>query len=237
MRTPLAMAATAATAGAAGADRPGAAAAARSRRTAPRWAVLLLTLAALAVACGGEPAPKPQMAPRGPDPAAEAAAPAEDPNFIVLGENPKWKPIRTLFQAYQGREIDGVANVTLANTSLFIEKPVIQQAGPDEPVVATDEEGAPDLPDTCATKGDLDSYKLIILLTGIAEPKAVFIGPDANRCEVVRGDAIGNRGARVAAITQYKVIIDVPGEEKTIEKSLVPPLKGFGEGDEDGDVP
>jgi hypothetical protein len=63
----------------------------------------------------------------------------------------------------------------------------------------------------------------------------VFIGPDGNRCEVVRGDALGNRGARVAAITQYKVIIDVPGEEKTIERSLVPPLKGFGESDEESD--
>ncbi len=199
--------------------------------------LIVALLAALMLACGGEPAQKPQMAPRGPEPAAEAAAPADDPNFIILGENPKWKPIRELFKSYQGREIDGVANITLANASLFIEKPVIQQAGPEEAAMATDEEGAPDLPDTCATKGEIEAYKLIILLTGIPEPKAVFIGPDGNRCEVVRGDALGNRGARVAAITQYKVIIDVPGEEKTIERSLVPPLKGFGESDEESDVP
>lgn len=222
MGTPLAIAATAALG---------------ARRVAAlRW-TLLAALASLALACGGESAPKPPMAPRGPEPAAEAPAPAEDPNFIVLGENPKWKPIANLFKGYQGREIDGVANITLANTSLYIEKPVIQQAAPEEPVIGTDETGAPDLPDTCATKGDLDAYKLIILLTGIPEPKAVFIGPDGNRCEVVRGDALGNRGGRVAAITQYKVIIDVPGEEKTIEKSLVPPLKGFGESEEDSDVP
>ncbi len=198
---------------------------------------LLALVALLALACGGEPAQKPPMAPKGPEPAAQEAAPAEDPNFLILVENPKGKPIRELFKAYQGREIDGVANVTLANTSLFIEKPVIQQAAPEDVGGASDEEGAPDLPDTCATKGDLDAYKLIILLTGIPEPKAVFIGPDANRCEVVRGDAIGNRGGRVVAITQYKVIIDVPGEDKTVERSLVPPLKGFGESDEDSDVP
>ncbi|MBI3178486.1 MAG: hypothetical protein HYZ27_02420, partial [Deltaproteobacteria bacterium] len=51
-------------------------------------------------------------------------------------------------------------------------------------------------------------------------------------------DAIGNKGARVTAITQYKVIIAVPGEEKAVERSLVPPLEGFGESEEGAsDVP
>ena len=201
-------------------------------------AVLAVALLVAVAGCGGEePAVKPKPL-RGAEPAG-AAAPAADEggNFINLGENPKWKPIRDLFRTYQKREIDGVANVTLNNTASFIEKPIIQQTAPEEVPGGTDE-AALDLPDTCATKGDLESYKLIILLTGIPEPKAVFLGLDQNRCEVVRGDAIGNKGARVTAITQYKVIINVPGEEKDVEKSLVPPLKGFGEsGDEESDVP
>lgn len=200
------------------------------------WAILFVFQAGCGG--GGEGGEKPKMAPRGPEPAAAGPAPgAEDPNFIVLGENPKWKPIRDLFRTYQKREIDGVANVTLNNTASFIEKPIIQQAAPEEGAIGTDEGGV-ELPDTCATKGELDSYKLIILLTGIPEPKAVFVGQDQNRCEVVRGDAIGNKGARVTAITQYKVIIAVPGEEKAVERSLVPPLEGFGESDEEAsDVP
>ncbi len=210
--------------------------------TCVRPAALLLAAALLMLlaGCGGEGGGEPkQMAPRGPEPAAAGAASVvEDGNFIVLGENPKWKPVRELFRTYQQREINGVANITLNNIASFIEKPIIQQTAPEEGAAGGTDEQALDLPDTCATKGDLDSYKLIILLTGIPEPKAVFLGTDQNRCEVVRGDAIGNKGARVAAITQYKVIIDVPGEEKSIERSLVPPLKGFGEADEEAsDVP
>lgn len=229
--------------GATGPWSVGAAVARFATAVAPRLGALpavvptaLVLVVALAGCGGGGEAEKPKMPPRGPDPAPVAAV-AEDENFILLGENPKWKPIRELFRTYQKREIDGVANVTLNNIASFIEKPIIQQTAPEEAAAGTDE-GALDLPDTCATKGDLESYKLIILLTGIPEPKAVFLGQDQNRCEVVRGDAIGNKGARVTAITQYKVIINVPGEEKDIEKSLVPPLKGFGESDEEeSDVP
>lgn len=157
--------------------------------------------------------------------------------YVVLGENPKWKPIKGLFDRYTKEPIDGVVNWSLDNTTKVVEWPKVpEQAVIDQPV-GVDERPA-DLPDTCATKGPIERYVLFMIMTGVAQPKAVFTDPDGGRCDVVRGDALGNDGARVTAITQYKVILSVPGKEKPVTLSLAPPISVGDPGAEDmGDVP
>jgi len=203
-------------------------------------ALLALVLLALAACGGGGEAKKPppknaeqalnQLAGGGP-------AAADTAGWTVLGENPKWKPIKALFERYTKEPIDGVVNWSLDNTTKVVEWPKVpEQAVIDQPV-GVDERPA-DLPDTCATKGPIERYVLFMIMTGVAQPKAVFTDPDGGRCDVVRGDALGNDGARVTAITQYKVILSVPGKEKPVTLSLAPPISVGDPGAEDvGDVP
>ncbi len=206
----------------------------------------LLALASLAlVACGGGGEAK-KPPPKDMNQALNRLAGTESSNssssaasgaYQVLGENPKWRPIKGLFDRYTKEPIDGVVNWSLDNTTKVVEWPKVpEQAVVDQPV-GMDERPA-DLPDTCATKGPIERYVLFMIMTGVAQPKAVFTDPDGGRCDVVRGDALGNDGARVTAITQYKVILSVPGKEKPVTLSLAPPISVGEPGDEDvGDVP
>jgi hypothetical protein len=157
--------------------------------------------------------------------------------YVVLGENAKWRPIKGLFDHYTKEPIDGVVNWSLDNTTKVVEWPKVPEQAVVEENGGTDERPA-DLPDTCATKGPIERYTLFMIMTGVAQPKAVFTDPDGGRCDVVRGDALGNDGARVTAITQYKVIVSVPGKEKPLTLSLAPPISVGDPGAEElGDVP
>lgn len=216
-------------------------------RSAAAW--VALSVAILVAACGGgeeKKKPPPKSAEAALSALAGggggAAAAAETSGaYIVLGENPKWKPIKPLFEAYKAREVEGLANWSLENLVAFIEKPVVQETvDPTAPGGATDENGDPalELPDTCGTKGPLERYSLFMIMTGVAQPKAVFADVSGNRCEVIRGDALGNEGGRVVAITQYKVILSLPGKEKPVTLSIAPPISVLDPLEqEDSDVP
>lgn len=206
---------------------------------------LLLAFGLLAAACGSEPEKKPPAPAKAAEPAPGApgapGAPAPGTeNYTVLGENAKWKPVQELFEAYAKREIDGLTNFALNNITTFIEKPIIQEGSVDDPAIVAGEprKSPDDLPDTCATKAPLDRYALVILMTGIAQPKAVLTDATGDRCEVIRGDALGNEGGRVTAITQYKLIVSMPGKEKPVALSIAPPISVLDEQNpDDSDVP
>ncbi|MSQ82755.1 MAG: hypothetical protein EXR77_07545 [Myxococcales bacterium] len=206
---------------------------------APGWAQgLIAALLALSVgACGGDP-PKAEgkeakkeaaAAPGAPGEAAPAAVAGME-NYIVLGENKTWTPIKSLFDAYAIKEIDGVTDFSLNNLTFYIEKPVIQgkSCPPENPdcdkSTIVDKGEPPELDDSCATKAPLERYGLIILMSGIPTPKAVLTDASGAQCEVVRGDGLGTEGGRVTAITQYKLIVNQPGKEKPIVLSIAPPI-------------
>jgi len=201
----------------------------QSRRTltvALAWPVLLAL-----PGCGGEEAgPKPQMAaPSSDSPAAGAAAGATDERYILLGSNPKWKPIAPLFEDYAKREIHGISSSTLPNLVQFVERPIIEApaaVGTDptaEPGVATDTEPL-NCEKTGLTSQPLDRFQLIILQTGIAQPKAAVVEPGGDRYDVVVGDAIGSECGRVKAILQYRMLVSIPGKPQAVVLSIAPPL-------------
>ncbi|MBM4345381.1 MAG: hypothetical protein FJ100_18575 [Deltaproteobacteria bacterium] len=201
---------------------------------------LAVAAAGLALAACGDDPPKhdekkPAAAPAAPGapgapggPAAGGVPGAE--NYIVLGENKNWKPLKPLFEAYQAREVAGLTDFSLANLVQFIEKPIppSQTCPPDKPDCDKSElvekPTEIELDDTCATKAPLERYSLIILMSGIPTPKAVLTDGTGSQCEVIRGDGLGNEGGRVTAITQYKLIVNQPGKDKPVVLSIAPPI-------------
>ena len=145
----------------------------------------------------------------------------------LVGENPKFVPLKELFVEYEHAKFEELANPMLSNLVDFAERPVIEQrpaelgaaiaSGP-----ATDDQ--PEAVDDVRTKFPLANYQLIILMTGISRPKAVVIDGKMNRIVLERGDPIGSEGGRVRAILQYKVLIGMPGKADPVEMSIEPPL-------------
>ncbi len=197
-----------------------------SPKPAARRPMAALLLLAFVVACGGggdkKPAEeeKPKASRPPPPPEPEGGARSVD-GWTVLGENPKWKPIKSLFEAYAKREVTGLHNPMRSNLVYFVEKPIV-------PDGRTDEEDGPKeptekIPVTPFTKYTLPSITLIMLVSGVALPKAVLLDPEGNQLVVVRGDRLGGEGGVVKAITQYELQVSVPGEPDVV-KSLKPPL-------------
>ena len=194
--------------------------------------VMTFALAALLLlGCGEE---KRNRRPPAKGPVA-AAAPGPDPvleRFDLLGENPQWVPIQGIFEAYNRAKIEELANPMQSNLVTFVEKPILErkprQEGDSRPILPqpkSDEEQV----DTEAENDPrrafpLAQYKLIILMTGTARPKAVVISPSDERLELKRGDPLGKEGGRVRAVTQFSLLIAMPGKTVPVEISLRPPL-------------
>ena len=192
-----------------------------------RGLAVVLGLAWILTACGGggEEAKKKTLWPEGDKAAAkkeEAPKTAESDEFTVLGENPKWKPIAPMFEAYAKQSIEGITNPMLPGLVRFVEKPIIEQ--PVETASAVNGEPQAPVDDTPLTKASLDKYKLIILVTGVAQPKAVVLDPDGHKWALVRGDALGKEGGRVEAILEFSIRVSVPGQARPVEVSIAPPM-------------
>ncbi len=186
--------------------------------------IAALTLVAFLAACGGAKKPeeeaKPKPKKKAPEP-VEGEGTAVD-GWIVLGENPKWKPVQPLFEAYTKREVTGLHNPMRAQLVYFVERPVPTSSVGNE---AEEDQTAKkeEVPVSPFTKFSLGSMSLIVLVTGVAQPKAVLLDQDGNQLVVVRGDHLGSEGGIVKAITQYELQVSVPGEPDVV-KSLKPPL-------------
>ena len=204
----------------------------------PCW--MTLFAAVVLVGCGDAPQPKgpsgaSEAATAAAKAVADAAAAAEaalDANYIRLGENPKWKPLIALFGDYNKRKIEALENPMLAHLVDHLEKPVIdtEREGPRREIATTVEleDGRPEDEDP-RTWMALDRYKLIILMTGIARPKAVLTTLKGARYVLERGDPIGSEGGRVKAILQYKMLVAVPSETEPRVVSIEPPLAQLAE--------
>jgi Tfp pilus assembly protein PilP len=194
----------------------------------PRLAIFAL-LALLLTGCEDAPKPPPPEPPPPPGTAAAAAAAAGSKvdlaNWIVLGENTKYKPIKDLHLTYALRPIEGLSNPWLNNLSIDVVKPV--PAKKDEPIAGTDMAAEVETPlteETCATRYPIDRYQLVLISSGHSQPKAVMIGPAGEQCVLVRGDAIGTEQGRVRAILQYEVRITIEGQIEPKVLTIAPPI-------------
>lgn len=188
---------------------------------------------------GGPPPPPPPGAAAAGDPAA-GGTPGEGPrevgDFIVLGENKKWKPLQPLFEAYKQREPTALTNPMLSNVTDFVTRP-LAAAKPDPEAAAATAGAAgaggcadlrPGTPEYEATppleREPLGRYKLALLMTGRSDPMAMVLDPQDNQFPVRRGDRIGCEGGVVRDILQYKLFIQQPGQAKPVVWSNEPAI-------------
>lgn len=201
----------------------------RGQGERPHRRLAMASAALVLAACGSAPEKPKSLWPGGeaaPKKASTEAKGPEDDRYIVLGENPKWKPIAPLFEAYAQRSIEGIVDPMLPGLVHFVEKPIVEERveadapDPAKAAQATDPEAEAD-PRTVSA---LEDYRLVILVTGVAQPKAVVVDGSKHRLTLVRGDPLGKEGGRVEAILQYKMLVSVPGKAKPVEISIAPPM-------------
>lgn len=175
------------------------------------------------------PAEAPVLEAAGPDPVLE--------KWEVLGENPRFAPIRGLYERYAVAKIDDLANPMLPNLVLFTPRPIIDKSGDDEerkgcgvpgrPACEKVEDDVVERPTDPRAKRPLADYSVIVLMTGTSRPKAVVTDTVGGRFTLERGDPIGMEGGRVKAILQHKMLVGVPGRADPYVFSLEPPLSEF----------
>jgi len=69
----------------------------------------------------------------------------------------------------------------------------------------------------------LKVYKLMLIMSGTAVPKAVVVDPKQQAYVIQRDTRIGSKGGIVESITQYMVVVKEPNEEEAIKITIKPP--------------
>ncbi len=143
-----------------------------------------------------------------PGPGAQAAAGG------ALATNPKAALLRPYFQQSLRRPIEGKVDPFRSNLARFA--PHVE--------VSMEEAGAEDEePKTPLEFFDVDSYKLVLIMSATAQAKALVVDPKGKSYVIQAGTRIGNREGKVVSITATEVRIEEPGRPPVI-KSLEPPV-------------
>ena len=145
--------------------------------------------------------------------------------------NPNWKDkIRKHFvDGYLARKQTTRKDVFRPNVLTFIEKPE-----PEEEKAEEEEEPEPTIEEELAEEEEkgllqqhtLKEYKLLLIMSGTALPKAVIEDPKGNAFVVQRETRIGNKGGIVEAITQYSVFVRERDSEKPSILTIQPEYVG-----------
>jgi type IV pilus assembly protein PilP len=141
-----------------------------------------------------------------PPPAAtEAAAPQANPRFAML------KPY---FAQYHKRPVDTKTNLFRNNLAQFAPRVEIE----------TEVEKPSEEPKTPLEYYDAETYRLVLIMSGTAQAKALVTDPKGKSFIIMVGTRIGNRGGKVASITATEVRVEEPGRQPVI-KALEPPTR------------
>jgi hypothetical protein len=109
--------------------------------------------------------------------------------------------IRKYFFNYLHQPIEAKINVFQSNMAGFT--PTVE--------IEADVEVAESGPITPLQYYDSDSYKLVLIMSGTAMPKALVSDPQGKSYIIMVDTPIGNRNGRVVSITGNEVRIDEPG--------------------------
>ncbi len=192
--------------------------------------ILKIALLALAVAAGPlagcGPKAKPPRRTQPPKPKKKHAPVAQ---VDVVKPNPEWRELRPFFNRFMENSISGFKDpfrphiLDFAGTQEFLDKVKGELAGAEDAKAAAPE-GSSELPRGPLQQYPAQSYKPIIIETGLAEPKAVLTGPGRETFVVTKDTYVGNEGGYVEDITQYYVVIKVPTKDEPIVMSLKPEI-------------
>jgi Tfp pilus assembly protein PilP len=194
-------------------------------------------LALLIQACGGDAAPPPPppsgQAPRTSKRAAAAASatsPGAPPVYVT---NPKWTALSPFFERFgqepETAKRDPFRNYITAHVAMPVipeeQAESIAQVDPAAPTAETTEpEEVPEAPKSPLQRYGVDEYRLLMIVSGTAVPKAVIEDPIGNTWVVQRDTPIGNKGGVVESITQYALVVREPDRDSLVEKTLRPPI-------------
>ncbi len=128
-------------------------------------------------------------------------APAEPPPVAPAQGNPKAAILKPYFKEYLKRPAEADVNVFKANLAQFAPMVEIEE----EPSTAEEE------PKTPLEYYDADSYKLVLIMSGTAQAKAMLTDPQGKSYIVQVGTKMGNRSGKVASISATEMRIEEPG--------------------------
>lgn len=132
----------------------------------------------------------------------------------ALATNPKAALLRPYFQQSLRRPIESKVDPFRSNLARFA--PHVE--------VSMEEAGAEgEEPKTPLEFFDVDSYKLVLIMSATAQAKALVVDPKGKSYVIQTGTRIGNRQGKVVSITATEVRIEEPGRPPVI-KSLEPPV-------------
>jgi Tfp pilus assembly protein PilP len=141
------------------------------------------------------------------------APPIAPPPTPAAQGNPKYAILKPYFKEFLKRPADADINVFKANLAVFA--PLVE--------IETEPESSQEEPRTPLEYYDTDSYRLVLIMSGTAQAKAMLIDPQGKSFIVQVGSKIGNRSGKIASISATEVRIEEPGHPvvvKAIESSL-----------------
>ncbi len=184
--------------------------------------LMLAGLAVTAGACAEEPPPERPVDPRGARRKAKAGAAALPPDALVVIKlnNPKWDLVAPHYKKFLAQKHATPKDAFRPWATKFIPRPQIadEEDGPSE--ITTVEEEEPRGP---LQQYPLKDYKLMVIMSGTAVPKAVVVDPKQQAYVVQRDTRIGNKGGIVESITQYMVVVKEPNTEQPVKMAIKPP--------------
>ena len=135
-----------------------------------------------------------------------------------------WKHIAEHFDRFVKEPRVSVRDPFRSYVTDFVPKPELPEPE-EEPQVAqqvsagpTEEEVAP------LQRYPVEAYHVLMILSGVAVPKAVIEDPIGNVWIVKPDTPIGNRGGVIVNISEYSVFIQEPDADKYVEKTLEPEI-------------
>lgn len=137
--------------------------------------------------------------------------------------NPAWDTLRPYFNKYVAQKHTTPKNIMVPRTDRFIPRPAL----PDEDEAPEETAANEELPED--ERGPLQQdpikdYRLLMIMSGTADPKAVVVDKKGNAFVVEVDTRIGNKGGVVRAITQYAVMVQEPDSDKPEKLNIKPPF-------------
>jgi Tfp pilus assembly protein PilP len=166
-----------------------------------RTLTVALLVLGLLVACGGDTHKPPPRTKR-----HATSAKTEAPKAPKTTKNVKWDMMKDYFFSYADTPLPSVKNPFWSNLDRYmpqVEMPVIVEN--DDEMVETEIKPIEKFPP--------EDYKLIMIISGTAVPKAIMVDPDGGRHVVRKENRVGNRNGVIDEITEFEVIVKEPFEE------------------------
>ena len=136
------------------------------------------------------------------------------PTAPQTSKNGKWDMMKDYFFVYADTPLPSVKNPFWSNLDKYM--PQIEMTA------VVDDDDAIDTQIDPLEKFPPEDYKLIMIISGTAVPKAIMVDPDGGRHVVRKENRIGNRNGVIDEITEFEIIVKEPFEEVDTVLSIRP---------------